>query len=275
MVSRLRVLPRFVIVLAACVLATGVATVAFAATQQPGVAPVAPPAQPAAKPAALVVPDVSGQVYVFAKGALEDAGFAWRVVGAVKGYAANTVASQSPAPGTRLVDTGAPTISLTLARNGRYGEKGNPDDVSPFKGTPVRPADLAVVRTPAPKKARPAAAAKPKAKPAAAHKDSRKPAFAVAGAPKEPLDEITLDARARALDSWVAKHPAPTTANVNHWLYQHAWIVTGAGFGWSHGAQALRILVGVDRKVDARWGVGSRSRDVAKRALAEVEARTQ
>ena len=30
------------------------------------------------------------------------------------------------------------------------------------------------------------------------------------------------------------------TAAVNHWLYQHNWIVTGAGFGWSHGAEALQ-----------------------------------
>src|SRR5262249_22170500 len=59
------------------------------------------------KRATVVVPDVTGQPYVFAKGALEDAGFAWHVANG-KGFAANTVASQSPAPGTRLVDTGAP-----------------------------------------------------------------------------------------------------------------------------------------------------------------------
>jgi hypothetical protein len=276
MVSRLAVLPRFVIVLAACALATGVATVAFAASSQPVAPAVAPSAKPAEAPAELVVPDVTGQVYVFAKGALEDAGFAWKVVGAVKGYAANTVVSQSPAPGTRLVDTGAPTISLQLAKSGRYAEKGAPEDASPYTGTAVRPADLAAVRTPAAVvKPHPKPAAKPKAKPAAAPRDSRKPAFSVAGAPREPLDEITLDARARALDAWVAKHPTATTSNVNHWLYQHAWIVTGAGFGWSHGEQALRILVGVDRKVEARWGVGSKSRALAERTLADVQARTR
>jgi hypothetical protein len=278
MVSRLAVLPRFVIVLAACALATGVATVALAASSQPVAPAVAPPVEPAEQPAALVVPDVGGQVYVFAKGALEDAGFAWKVAGAVRGYAANTVASQSPAPGTKVVDTGAPTISLRLAKSGRYAEKGTPEDVSPFEGTAVRPAGLAAVRAPAAAtNARPKPAAKAKAKPKApaAQKDSRKPAFSVPGAPKEPLDEITLDARARALDAWVAKHPTASTANVNHWLYQHAWIVTGAGFGWSHGEQALRILVGVDRKVEARWGVGSKSRALAERTLAEVEARTR
>jgi hypothetical protein len=276
MVSRLAVLPRFVIVLAACVLATGVATVAFAASQQPVAPAVAPSAEPAAAPAELVVPDLTGQVYVFAKGALEEAGFAWKVVGAVKGYAANTVVSQSPAPGTRLVDTGAPTISLKLAKSGRYAEKGAPEDASPYTGTAVRQADLAAVRTPAAVvKPQPKPVSKPKAKPAAAPTDSRKPAFSVAGAPKEPRDEITLEARARALDVWVAKHSTPTTENVNHWLYQHAWIVTGARFGWSHGEQALRVLVGVDRKVEARWGVGAKSRTLAQQALAQVEARTR
>lgn len=83
---------------------------------------------------------------------------------------------------------------------------------------------------------------------------------------------MTLDRRARALEAWVTKHPAPSTANVNRWLYQHAWIVTGARFGWSHGEEALRILVRVDRKVEARWGVGTKSRTLAEQALAEVQA---
>jgi hypothetical protein len=276
MVARLAVLPRLAIVLAVCAIATIAATVTFAAS---GGSP-APAATPVAKPAAppvVVVPDVGRQAYVFAKGALEDAGFAWRVRGAVHGYAANTVVSQSPAAGTRLIDTGTPTIELTLARNPKYAEKGAPEDASPFAGTPVRLADAAAVRTPAAQAkpvAKPKAVAKPK--PAARPKAQprmlapRKAAFAVPGAPKEPLDEITLTARARALDAWVAKHPDASTANVNHWLYQHAWIVTGARFGWSHGEEALRILVAVDRKVEARWGVGSRSRAVAEQALAYV-----
>jgi hypothetical protein len=280
MVARLAVLPRVAIVLAACAIATVTATVTFAAS---GGSP-APAATPVAKPAAppvVVVPDVGRQAYIFAKGALEDAGLAWRVRGAVHGYAANTVASQSPAAGTRLVDTGTPTIELTLARNPKYAEKGAPEDASPFQGTPVRLADLAAVRTrsvAAKPVAKPEPAAKPDsaARPTAEPKtlDSRKPAFAVPGAPKEPLDEITLVARARALDAWVAKHPHASTASVHHWLYQHAWIVTGARFGWSHGEEALRVLAAVDRKVEAHWGVGSRSRAVAEQALAYVGAKS-
>jgi hypothetical protein len=284
MVARLAVLPRFAIVLAACALATVMATVTFAATGGPETPAATPPAQPA-EPAVVVVPDVRRQAYVFAKGALEDAGFAYRVAGGVHGYAANTVVAQAPAAGTRLIDTGMPTITLTLAKNAKYAQDGAPEDVSPFPGTPVRLADVAAVHTPntslEPATDEPAAQAaavakpKPAAKPKAAPKaDPRTPPFAVPGAPKEPLDEITLIARAHALDKWVAKHPESSTANVNHWLYQHAWIVTGARFGWSHGDEALKVLVAVDRKVEARWGVGSRSRAVAEQALAYVQERS-
>jgi hypothetical protein len=256
MVARLAVLPRIGVVAAACSLAAVTATVSFAA----GGRPSAPE---------LVVPDVRRQAYVFAKGTLEEAGFAWRVRGPVKGYAANTVVAQSPAPGTRVVDTGAPTIALTLARNPRYAQKGTPENASPFAGTVARQVGVPVrVTVRAKPKARPAA--KPAPKP-----DPRRPAFHVAGAPKEPLDEIRLDTRARRLGAWFAKGPQPTQANVDHWQYQHAWIVTGARFGWSHGETALRLLVGIDRKVEARWGMGSRSRSVAEQALAEVRVKSR
>ena len=45
--------------------------------------PAAPPAGEPAAPEVLVVPDVRRQAYVFSKGILQDAGFAWRVEGAV------------------------------------------------------------------------------------------------------------------------------------------------------------------------------------------------
>jgi hypothetical protein len=62
----------------------------------------------------------------------------------------------------------------------------------------------------------------------------------------------------------------PTNQLVNYWLYQHAWIVTGARFGWWHGAQALETLIRVDEQVQRQWGVGSRSEAVARAALAKV-----
>jgi hypothetical protein len=74
---------------------------------------------------------------------------------------------------------------------------------------------------------------------------------------------------------WLNKHPNATDANVKHWLYQHAWIVTGAELGWSHGAAALHTLLAADRRVWALWGIGARSTAVARRALAEVEARSK
>lgn len=95
-----------------------------------------PPAAMPTRPA-LVVPDVRGQAYVFAKGILEDGGFAWRVA-TKNGYAANTVVLQSPAPGTRLVDTGAPLVTLQLQKSRHYAQKGTPENESPFAGTPLR-----------------------------------------------------------------------------------------------------------------------------------------
>src|SRR5690242_16516792 len=85
------------------------AVAARPATSPPAVAAAAPSA---AKPplATLVVPSVVGEAFVFAKGDLGDAGFAWRVAGRVHGYAANTVVAQSPAAGTKVQDTGAPEI---------------------------------------------------------------------------------------------------------------------------------------------------------------------
>jgi hypothetical protein len=100
-------------------------------------------------------------------------------------------------------------------------------------------------------------------------------AFKVPGAPTEPLDEIALPVRARRLDAWLGAGRGPTAANQRHWLYQHAWIVTGARFGWWHGAEALRLLIHVDRRIESRWGIGYRSEAVARRALASVEARAK
>jgi hypothetical protein len=304
-------LPRVVALTAIFALAS--ATISFAAENVMRTpATQAEPAEVA--PELVTVPDVRGQAYVFAKGTLEEGGFAWRVTGPVKGYAANTVVTQTPAPGTRVVDTGLPTILLGLARNGRYVQEGTPENASPYAGTaiklPVRPKAKPVAAKAKPKaqrkarpeakpkakpkarpkanattlpkakpKARPKAKAKPKArpkvKPKAKPKAARPPAFTVAGAPREPLDEIPLTARARRLQSWVRANPKKTRANVRHWLYQHEWIVTGARFGWWHGAEALEILIHVDEDVQRRWGIGAKSEAAARRALAAVRAKAR
>jgi hypothetical protein len=284
-------LPRVVALTAILVLAS--ATLSFAADNV-----ISPPATPVeatvAPPALVTVPDVRGQAYVFAKGTLEDQGFAWRVAGAVKGYAANTVATQTPAPGSRVIDTGLPTILLGLERNAGYPEAGDPENASPYDGTAIKFLRPRVVPQAKPKpaakpkpkpKAKPAAKpkakakAKPKPRPKAKAKSkapaARQPAFTTAGAPKEPLDELALPVRAARLESWLAGHPKPTNANVRHWLYQHEWIVTGAKFGWWHGAEALEILVRVDEKVQRRWGIGARSEAAARRALAVVRAKSR
>src|SRR5262249_35012177 len=212
-----------------------------------------------------------------------DAGFAWHVTGPVHGYAVNRVVSQSPAGGTKLRDTGAPTVTLTLARTS-YPETGEPEDDSPYIGTSVVLASTPfatkpAVQVPTIKRGtqRPAApkATAPKKPPAtpAATTAKRPPAFVVPGAPTEPLDEITLPARAQLLSRWLSSHRKPTNATVKHFLYQNAWIVTGARFGWWHGAQALRLLIVADAQAMRLWGIGSKSELAARHALAEVEAR--
>jgi hypothetical protein len=269
-------LPRLVIVGVVLLLAS--ATLAVGAAKRLTAVPEGAPAPVAA--ATLVVPDLSGQAFVFAKGTLEDTGFAWQVIGSVHGYAANKVARQSPPPGTRVRDTGAPTISVTLKRTA-YPEKGSPENVSPYLGTSVQPVGLAstsvtpaappVPAAPEGVETKPAPA---KIEPKAATASKRPAAFVVGGAPSEPLKEMPLTQRAQLLSAWIGAHPKSKAA-VRHYLYQHSWIVTGASFGWWHGAEALRKLIAADRVAQQRWGIGKKSELVARRALADVEARTK
>jgi hypothetical protein len=271
-------LPRAVLVALAWILATAAFTLAADKTSIIGPQPATTAAP--APPPVLTVPSVDAQAFVFAKGILEDAGFGWRVSGPVHGYAGNKVVSQSPAAGTRVVDTGAPMIVLRLAR-GSYAENGTPEDSSIYPATAIKLA-AALHAKAAPKKKQPPAKpmGKPKPKPVPAKKTPaaptkkslapRPPAFALKGAPKEPLDEITLTARADRLAAWLATHPSHTSRNVKRWLYQHAWIVDGANFGWSHGEQALVKLIATDRRVERMWGLGRRSERVARAALARV-----
>jgi hypothetical protein len=261
-------LPRFVALPLIALLCT--ATLTFAANSQL-TSPSTPEVPAAASvPSVLVVPDVRRQAFVFAKGTLEDAGFSWKVTGSVQGFAANMVAAQSPEPGTRVVDTGNPTIQVTLAANSRYKQEGSPENAAPYPGTSVKVAGAAApVAEPEPAAA-PVPAAKPKPKAAAA---KRPPAFVVPGGKAEPLDEMPLTDRAKALGRYVASHSA-NTASVNHFLYQHSWIVTGAELGWWRGAEALQLLVAVDRKAEQLWGYGARSGSVARAALERVKARS-
>ena len=128
--------PRLVALTVVWLLATAALT--YAAAQKistPSTTPAATTSA-AAPPALLTVPDVRRQAYTFAKGTLSDAGFAWKVTGSVRGYASNTVAAQTPAPGTQVVDTGAPTIVLRLTRTG--AQLGIPERRSDVAGTRIR-----------------------------------------------------------------------------------------------------------------------------------------
>jgi hypothetical protein len=280
MASRLAaLLPRLLALTVIWLLGTATYTVAAGGGgQEP--APAA--AQPAPKrPEILEVPDVRRQAYVFAKGILQDGGFAWSVEGSVRGYAANTVVSQRPAPGTRVVDNGAPTVIVRLARNASYSERGLPENSSPYAGTAIVLASSLKKETPPPPA--PPAPPAPQPQPAAPQpqppapqpqpqEETREPDFVVPGAPKEPVDEMPLPQRAKRLEDRIAAASKPTKQLVNFWLYQHSWIVYGARYGWADGDEALRILIRVDESMQRRWDFGARSERVARKALAYVQS---
>ena len=128
---RILTLPRVTAVAAAVLLVS--ATISLAADK-----PVAQkPAAHVAERQVLVVPDVRSQVFVFASGTLEDSGFGWKIRGSVHGYPANAVSAQQPKPGTRVIDTGAPTITLWLSR-GNAPQLGRPQDRSPYGASLIR-----------------------------------------------------------------------------------------------------------------------------------------
>lgn len=129
---RILTLPRLTALAAVCLLVS--ATISLAADKP---AQVKAPAHAAKKQQVLVVPDVRHQLFVFASGMLEDGGFGWKVRGAVGGYPANVVVSQKPKAGTHVINTGAPTITLQLAR-GKTAELGQPQNRSPYGASLIR-----------------------------------------------------------------------------------------------------------------------------------------
>ena len=284
----LALVPRLLVLTVVWLLAT--ATFVFAAGNKASQAsPLNSTAAPS-RPDVLVVPDVRGKAFVFAKGILQDAGFAWRVDGDVKGYAANRVSLQYPAPRTKVVDTGTPAVALRLVRVKDYGENGLPEDAAPYGATrlvlfsdwkkqqaeeeasePTTTETGSTTTTASTTAATTTTEEPPPPPPNDA--ETRKPDFEVPGAPLEPADELPLPERARRLRDRLDAARRPTKALVNSWLYQHAWIVTGARYGWHDGADALRILIKVDERLQRRWGFGARSEAVARSALAYVVAK--
>src|SRR6187397_2020970 len=166
------ILPRVFAIAVVALLAT--ATMTFAAETRSGPKGILP-AQSTSKPI-LVVPDVRGQAYVFAKSTLEDRGFAWSVTGGVQGYAANLVVSQYPASGTRVCNTGAPTNTVGLRTNSHYVQSGAPENHSSFPATVIQRVAAAITPKAKPK-AKPKAIvkAKPKTTPKAKTKAKPKP----------------------------------------------------------------------------------------------------
>jgi hypothetical protein len=239
------------------------------------------------KPPNKVVPGVIGQLYVFAESTLQEHGFGWKVAGPVEGWAGVTVASQDPLPGTTVIDTGAPLVTVSLAKPKGYVPQGTPENSSPFVGTEIllpgastgtNPSTTSArttttkTRPTTTTKTRPTTTARTTTSTKPKPSQVRPPAFTIAGAKSEPLDEIPLPQRAKNLDSWLNPHRVASPANQSYWLFQHAWIVTGAKFGWWHGAQALQTLIAVDKRVEQLWGIGSKSEAEARAALEFVRA---
>ncbi|HKU57304.1 MAG TPA: PASTA domain-containing protein [Gaiellaceae bacterium] len=133
MSGRILTFPRVIAVAAVVLLVS--ATISLAADKP--AAPVKPGGHREAKRQVMTVPDVRHQMFVFASGTLEDNGFGWKVRGSIGGYPANLVVSQSPAPGTHVLDTGAPTITLWLAR-GNSPQLGLPQNRSPYGASLIR-----------------------------------------------------------------------------------------------------------------------------------------
>src|SRR6266566_4417549 len=127
------IVPRMAVIGLVWLFAT--ATLTYAAGEKL-TAPAKVPTPVATPRPTLIVPDIRGQAFVFAKGILEDGGFAWRITGSVQGYATNVVVSQQPAAGTRVEDTGAPTLRVTM-RRGTYPQGGTPENTSPYAGTSI------------------------------------------------------------------------------------------------------------------------------------------
>ena len=131
--GRILTIPRVVAIAAVVLLLS--ATISLAADKP---AARKPALHTAPQRQVMVVPDVRGQLFVFASGIIEDGGFGWKVRGSVGGFPANLVVSQSPKPGTHVIDTGAPTITLVLARHG--AQVGLPQNRSPYGASLIRPA---------------------------------------------------------------------------------------------------------------------------------------
>jgi hypothetical protein len=128
---RILTLPRLIAVVAVLLLVS--ATISLAADKP---AAAKKPAKAAKPQHVMVVPDVRGQLFVFASGALEDGGFGWKVRGAVGGFPSNLVVAQSPAPGTHVLNTGEPTITLHLLRKG--AQLGSPQNRSPYGASLIK-----------------------------------------------------------------------------------------------------------------------------------------
>ena len=197
--------------------------------------------------------------------------------------------------GRRVVDNGAPVVIVTLRRSTEYAERGVPENVSPYDGTSVvllkrlarragpgrdgprgpRPPPLRLRPRPQPLRPRRPLRLRPRhpRRPRSRRRSRPRTAIARRTSPcrrpgraqqRDPAAERAKNLQRRVSGAQVE---SPARSSWGNWLYQHAWIVTGARFGWADGDVALQTLVQVDRSLYVRFGFGAKSEQVARSTL--------
>ena len=203
-------LGRIVALVVLCALASIALTIAFAHGDSSKSKRKAKVTAPPTK----TVPGVVNQPYVFAESTLQQQGFGWKVVGPVAGWASAVVSSQSPAQGTKVMDTGAPLVTLQLSKPKGLVTQGTPENSSPYAGTKIMLPAGSTGTTQSTTSAQTTTTGafststtttrsmSTSTNTTPAQVEKRPPAFKIAGAKPEPLDEILAD-----YDTWRNEKP--------------------------------------------------------------------
>ena len=259
--------------------------------------PPAPVAVEAEKPDVLVVPDVRRQAYVFAKGILQDAGFAWRVQrrrgrlrrqhgrradagarrprdrqrragGRRSGWRA---ARSTPSAASRRTSRRSQGRRSSSSRTGRPSRRRmrRPSPRPPsrpllrrrrrLRPRPRRP------RPPAPATTEPTTTAPAPAAPPAQDPAYRKPDFTVSGAPGEPTAEMPLPARAtRARGAGRQAEEALRPGSSTSGSTSTPGSSPAPASAGRTGTSPCRRSSSVDRSLQTRFGFGAKSEPVPR-----------
>ena len=223
------IVPRMAVIGLVWLLAT--ATLTYAAGE------LTTPAKVATTPAATPRPDSHRPATSATRRSSSRRGFSRTAASAGESRAPCTATRQtlsrpsSPRPGTQVVDTGAPTLKLTL-RRGTYPQDGTAQNASPYAGTSIllpkrssaaaqslslpsrrrrsrrrrarsEPRSLLSSAPAGPSRSRSGRPPSPSSRPRG---HARRPSSFTAPR-KKPLDEIPLTTRAQRLSAWLTRPP--------------------------------------------------------------------